>query len=395
MRGKPSSRRSGVRRKLGCYTVNAKIEIAREYVGKRNDDGFSLRKFAAEKSIKHSTIIGWVNLYERGVLTELISSKSLTRRGSERFRQGREKFTVIEEKFIKYIKKQLVSHPERAQNGWMSLTTLKKCADKAADVLLSLGNITENSRKKFKASRTWLKSILDCNGLSVSSMPDAFDAGMDAGEDEGGMPDAFDAGMDAGEDEGGMPDAFDAGMDAGEDEGGMPDAFDAIEEEMNADKDEEENDGEDEEHHQAELQAFFDQLRAMRYWPLSEEEHNLVDGILRGPDNHEVVIDKFNVEMTRNKMLCLKPFTWLNDEVLSPRKAYLFVCFYCYYFMVFSFSLVSHSIASILGDQFLHEHVEGARRGALCRKPRPPGLLVLQLVLLREAVRQREQIQLR
>jgi transposase-like protein len=60
-----------------------------------------------------------------------------------------------------------------------------------------------------------------------------------------------------------------------------------------------------------------EQLRAMRYRKLTDEENNDVDGILRGPDNHEVVIDKFNVEMTRNKMLCLKPFTWLNDEVMK------------------------------------------------------------------------------
>jgi hypothetical protein len=85
---------------------------------------------------------------------------------------------------------------------------------------------------------------------------------------------------------------------------------------MDIEGDEEEEEEEQQEHNHAELQASFDQLRAMRYWQLTNEEHNQVDGILRGPDNHEVVIDKFNVEMTRNKMLCLKPFTWLNDEVL-------------------------------------------------------------------------------
>jgi hypothetical protein len=57
------------------------------------------------------------------------------------------------------------------------------------------------------------------------------------------------------------------------------------------------------------------QLHEMRFWELTVEEDVHVNSVLLGPDNYDVVIDKFNVEMTRSKMLCLKPQTWLNDEV--------------------------------------------------------------------------------
>ncbi len=39
--------------------------------------------------------------------------------------------------------------------------------------------------------------------------------------------------------------------------------------------------------------------------------------VLSGPADREVLIDKFNIDMTRKKISCLKPKTWLNDEVMS------------------------------------------------------------------------------
>ena len=39
--------------------------------------------------------------------------------------------------------------------------------------------------------------------------------------------------------------------------------------------------------------------------------------LLSGPADHEVLIDKFQIDMTRKKISCLKPRTWLNDEVIN------------------------------------------------------------------------------
>jgi sentrin-specific protease 1 len=39
--------------------------------------------------------------------------------------------------------------------------------------------------------------------------------------------------------------------------------------------------------------------------------------VLAGPQSREVVIDKFNIDMTRAKIACLRPRTWLNDEVIN------------------------------------------------------------------------------
>jgi AAA domain len=61
-------------------------------------------------------------------------------------------------------------------------------------------------------------------------------------------------------------------------------------------------------------------LRAIRYIVQSSEETERVDSVLCGPDNYDVVIAKFNVEMTRSKMLCLRPEKWLNDEVRENEK---------------------------------------------------------------------------
>lgn len=58
-------------------------------------------------------------------------------------------------------------------------------------------------------------------------------------------------------------------------------------------------------------------LRAMRYLQLSEEENDIASSVLNGPNNLEILIEKFNTPMDRNKMMCLKPSQWLNDEVIN------------------------------------------------------------------------------
>eukprot|EP01038_Epipyxis_sp_PR26KG_P006123 gene6123-8439_t len=50
---------------------------------------------------------------------------------------------------------------------------------------------------------------------------------------------------------------------------------------------------------------------------ISKEEEDAANKILSGPDNHQVVIEKFKIDMTRNKIKCLEPGAWLNDEVIN------------------------------------------------------------------------------
>ena len=42
-----------------------------------------------------------------------------------------------------------------------------------------------------------------------------------------------------------------------------------------------------------------------------------LSSLLSGPADDEVLIDKYNIDMTRKKLSCLKPRTWLNDEVIN------------------------------------------------------------------------------
>ena len=58
-------------------------------------------------------------------------------------------------------------------------------------------------------------------------------------------------------------------------------------------------------------------LISARGVPLSQEELQRVRSILIGPETHEVLIDKYAIDMTRAKILCLRPCTWLNDEVIN------------------------------------------------------------------------------
>ena len=56
-------------------------------------------------------------------------------------------------------------------------------------------------------------------------------------------------------------------------------------------------------------------LRSARFTLLTDNEISNVDSVLNGPKNQEVLINKFNTPMDRTKLLCLRPRTWLNDEV--------------------------------------------------------------------------------
>ena len=51
---------------------------------------------------------------------------------------------------------------------------------------------------------------------------------------------------------------------------------------------------------------------------LSPKEKNIVDHALNfTKDKNEILIDQYNVKMTRDKLLCLQDGVWLNDEVIN------------------------------------------------------------------------------
>lgn len=58
-------------------------------------------------------------------------------------------------------------------------------------------------------------------------------------------------------------------------------------------------------------------LMGRRKEKISNEDKEKITKILNGPPSSQVVIDKFNIDMTRNKIVCLRPGTWLNDEVVN------------------------------------------------------------------------------
>lgn len=50
---------------------------------------------------------------------------------------------------------------------------------------------------------------------------------------------------------------------------------------------------------------------------ISNIEKENVTKVLNRIPNHDVVILKFKIDMTAKKIQCLKPYTWLNDEVIN------------------------------------------------------------------------------
>ena len=63
-----------------------------------------------------------------------------------------------------------------------------------------------------------------------------------------------------------------------------------------------------------EIRFLIDERRA----PLDDEESQKVNNFLsRTEFTHEIIIDKFNINMTQVKLSCLKEGTWLNDEVIN------------------------------------------------------------------------------
>lgn len=60
-----------------------------------------------------------------------------------------------------------------------------------------------------------------------------------------------------------------------------------------------------------------DSLSAARLTLLTTEEVIKVNNFVQGPANDKHVIFKFNINITREKIICLRPATWLNDEIIN------------------------------------------------------------------------------
>lgn len=58
-------------------------------------------------------------------------------------------------------------------------------------------------------------------------------------------------------------------------------------------------------------------LLACRRKPLSLEEEAAVDSALKPPYDNTILCEKFKIPISRSKMSCLRPVTWLNDEVIN------------------------------------------------------------------------------
>jgi hypothetical protein len=52
-----------------------------------------------------------------------------------------------------------------------------------------------------------------------------------------------------------------------------------------------------------------------RYLECSQDEQRKIQTILNGPPTLEMIIEKFNIPITKEKFICLRSSNWLNDEV--------------------------------------------------------------------------------
>jgi Ulp1 family protease len=59
------------------------------------------------------------------------------------------------------------------------------------------------------------------------------------------------------------------------------------------------------------------ELLSKRKQQVSPYDKSAVEQAFRRPNSHDVLIDKFNIDMTYSKFSCLRPAAWLNDEVIN------------------------------------------------------------------------------
>lgn len=59
------------------------------------------------------------------------------------------------------------------------------------------------------------------------------------------------------------------------------------------------------------------ELIERRFKPLNESELKQVNRVFVKPFTIAVLVSKYNVDMTKEKLSCLRPGVWLNDEVIN------------------------------------------------------------------------------
>lgn len=89
-------------------------------------------------------------------------------------------------------------------------------------------------------------------------------------------------------------------------------AGDLVSDEMNNDEYDEEN-----ELNEMDVVDSASTLTRMRLLPLSQADRYEANNILRLPASETIIIEKFNIPFTQRLMTCLRPCTWLNDEVVN------------------------------------------------------------------------------
>jgi len=97
-------------------------------------------------------------------------------------------------------------------------------------------------------------------------------------------------------------------------------------------------------------------LISYRFLPLEQHDTNLVENILSGPANDDVIIYKFATLMTRAKLKCLHDEEWLNDEVINFYMLLLKDCSDSYYYKDPDIRLKSHYFSSYFMTRLLYRN---------------------------------------
>jgi hypothetical protein len=113
---------------------------------------------------------------------------------------------------------------------------------------------------------------------------------------------------------------------------------------------------------------------------LSAEEEAEADALIRGPPG-KVIIDKFKIKITSDLLRCLRPDTWLNDEVRGACHIQPLPPLFALRFLLPSLPVHADGHECMrAGDQLLHGYASRARsHRAVQWRPRVP---LFQLLLL-------------
>ncbi len=63
------------------------------------------------------------------------------------------------------------------------------------------------------------------------------------------------------------------------------------------------------------IEEIEEEEESKRLFSLSDEEASALDTFMNGGPADEILVKKYNVDLTRAHLQCLRPGEWLNDEV--------------------------------------------------------------------------------